>query len=89
MPAALSCSPGEPWIGGTPTFSHEVGREVGLEEGPVLEGVVQLGVGHAAALEPAVEHLVDALQGRAPPLAGNGQVVDEVAVQVCRLHTGV
>ena len=71
------------------TFSHEVSREVGLEEVLVLEGIVQLGVGHAAALKPAVKDLVYALQGRAPLLAGDGQVVDEVAVQICDLHTSI
>ena len=71
------------------TFCYKVSREVGLEEVLVLKGVVQLGVGHAAALKPAVEDLVYALQGRAPFLAGNGQVVDEVAVQICDLHTSI
>ena len=67
------------------TFSHKVGREVGLEEALVLEGVVQLGVGHAAALEPAVENLVNALQGRAPLLAGDGEAVNKVPVQIRHL----
>ena len=33
---------------GPQNFSHKVSGEFGLEEGPVLEGAVQLGVGHAA-----------------------------------------
>jgi hypothetical protein len=47
---------------------------------------VYLAVGHAAALKPAVEHVVDAPQQALALAAGDGDVVDEVPVQVVNLH---
>ena len=67
------------------TFRNKVCGKAVLEEVRVLKGVVQLRVGHGPALEPAVEHLLHAPQGLAPTGAGDGQAVDEVAVQVGHL----
>ena len=64
-------------------LGDEVRREVLLEALLVLEGVVQLGVGHGARLEPAVKHLVHTPQRRvARPLGGDGDVVHRLAVEV-------
>lgn len=67
------------------TLSHKICREVLLEELGVLEGIVQLRVGHAARFKPAVKHLVHAPQHPLALPAGDGQVVDEVPVQVRHL----
>ena len=67
-------------------FSNKVSREVALKEVLVLKGVVQLAVGHAAALKPAVKDLLHPPQHPFALLAGNGDVVDEVPVQICHLH---
>lgn len=71
------------------TLSNKVGREVVLKEFDVLEGIVQLGVGHAARLEPAIKHLVHSSQHALALLAGNLQVVDEMPVQVRHLPATV
>ena len=68
------------------TLSYKVCREVGLEEVFVLKGVVQLPIGHAAALKPAVKDVLHALELPLALLAGDGEVVDEVAVQIGDLH---
>mmetsp|Transcript_41508 Transcript_41508/g.130922 ORF Transcript_41508/g.130922 Transcript_41508/m.130922 type:complete len:397 (-) Transcript_41508:157-1347(-) len=67
-------------------LGDEVGREGGLERLLVLEGVVLLRVRHRARLEPAVEDLVDALEGSLALLRGELDVVDELAVQVAHHH---
>jgi hypothetical protein len=51
----------------------------------VFEGVVLLSVGHGAALEPAVKHLVDALQ--ISRLALDHNVVDALTVKVLNRQT--
>lgn len=68
-------------------FSNKVSREVALEEVLVLKGVVQLAVGHAAALKPAVKNLLHSAQHPLALLAGNGDVVNEVPVQICHLRS--
>ena len=47
---------------------------------------MQLAVGHAATLKPAVKHLLNAAQVSPALLAGDGDVVDEVPVQICHLQ---
>ena len=68
------------------TLSYKVCWKVGLEEVLVFKGVVQLPIGHAAALKPAVKDVLHALELPLALLAGNGEVVNEVAVQICDLH---
>ena len=63
-------------------LADEVRGEV-LEEGVfVFEGVVPLGVGHRAAIEPGVGHLRHALRIRAALFAAQEDVIDERAVEV-------
>jgi len=50
---------------------------------------VQLAIGHAATLKPAVEDLLHAVQVTLALLAGDGDVVYEVPVQVCHLQAHV
>lgn len=69
-----------------PTFCYKVSREVAFKEFLVLEGVMQLAVGHATTLKPAVKHLLHSVQVPLALLAGNGDVVYEVPVQICHLH---
>lgn len=73
-------------IESTRTFSYKVGREVALKELLVLKRVVQLAVGHAATLKPAVKHLLHTMQLPFALLAGDGDVVDEVPMQVSHLQ---
>ena len=68
------------------TFSYKVGGEVALKELLVLEWVVQLAVGHAATLKPAVKHLLHTTQLALALLAGDGDVVNEVPMQVSHLQ---
>ena len=68
------------------TLSHKVGGEALLKELGVFKWVVQLSIGHAAALKPAVKDLVHASQLALPLPAGNGHVVDQVPVQICHLR---
>lgn len=58
------------------TLGDEVGGEGVLELAAVLEGVVHLGVGHATALEPAVEDLQHPAELALPTAGRDGQVVD-------------
>jgi hypothetical protein len=44
-----------------------------------------LAVGHAAALKPAVKHIVNAAQHALALAAGDGDVINEVTVQVVNL----
>lgn len=53
------------------TLSNKVCWEVALEELLILKGVMQLGIGHASRLEPAVKNLVHAPQDALPLLTGN------------------
>jgi len=48
---------------------------------------VQLAIGHAATLKPAVEDLLHPVQLTLALLAGDGDVVYEVPVQVSYLQT--
>ena len=73
-------------IGSTRTFSYKIGGEVALKELLVLKGVVQLAVGHAATLKPAVKHLLHTMQLPLALLAGDSDVVDEVPMQVSHLQ---
>ena len=68
------------------TLSYKVCWKIGLKEVLVLKGVVQLPIGHAAALEPAVKDVLHALELPLALLAENGEVVNEMAVQICDLH---
>ena len=70
----------------SPTFCNKVCREAFVEEILVLKGVVQLCIGHGPALKPAVEHLVHAPEGLAPAGAGDGQAINEMAMEVRRLQ---
>ena len=63
-------------------LSDEVSRETILEFALVLERVVLLRVGHASALEPAIEHFRHALQVAFAHARRDGQTVDaEVSEQ--------
>mmetsp|Transcript_63686 Transcript_63686/g.184702 ORF Transcript_63686/g.184702 Transcript_63686/m.184702 type:complete len:476 (-) Transcript_63686:842-2269(-) len=64
-------------------LGDEVRGEALLELILVLEGVVLAAVWHGPALEPTVEDLVHALQHALALLRRDGDVVDEVAVEVC------
>mmetsp|Transcript_11764 Transcript_11764/g.30959 ORF Transcript_11764/g.30959 Transcript_11764/m.30959 type:complete len:724 (-) Transcript_11764:1012-3183(-) len=68
-------------------LGDEIGREGRLELLLVLKGVVLLRVRHRAALEPAVEDLVDALELAAALGRLELDVVDRLAVQVGDLLT--
>lgn len=69
------------------TFGNKVSREVALEELLVLEGVVQLAIGHAATLKPAVKHLLHAAQLPLALLARDSDVINEVPMQICHLQS--
>lgn len=58
------------------TLGNEVCWERVLKFLPVFEGVVDLGVRHAATLKPAVEHLGDSTQGTFAAARGDGQMVN-------------
>jgi hypothetical protein len=64
-------------------FPDEVGRE-NLSElfFGSAEGVMHLGEGHGATLEPTVEDLLNAAQFSLSPFALNREVVDAFAMQV-------
>ena len=47
---------------------------------------MQLPIGHAAALKPAVKDVLHALELPLALPAWDGEVVNEVAVQICDLH---
>lgn len=68
------------------TFCYKVSWEVAFKEFLVLKGVVQLAVGHAATLKPAVKHLLHSVQVPLALLAGNYDMVYEVPVQICDLQ---
>mmetsp|Transcript_171978 Transcript_171978/g.551233 ORF Transcript_171978/g.551233 Transcript_171978/m.551233 type:complete len:309 (+) Transcript_171978:1169-2095(+) len=63
-------------------LSDEVGWESLLEVFLVLERVVLAAVGHGTTLKPAVEHLVDSLQDSLALLGGDGDVIDEMPMDV-------
>ena len=71
----------EPAADLTGVLNDEIAREVGLEPVLVLERIVLLCKRHAAGLKPAVEHLRDAVHGRAA-LAREGNLIDKLSVQV-------
>ena len=62
-------------------FADEIGGEASLPELFVLEGVVPLGDGHGAGIEPGVDDLGNAVRLVAALGAGEGDVVDVGAVQ--------
>jgi len=73
--------------GGDQTFSDKVCREASIvEEVLVLEGVVQLTIRHAPTLKPAVKDVLHPAQHTPALAAGDGEVVDLVAVEVCDLQ---
>ena len=75
----------EPAAGLADVLDDEVRRVVPLEPRLVLEGVVDLGVGHRAGVEPDVQDVGDpAHRGAAGRVVrvGAGQLVDEGPVQV-------
>ena len=59
------------------------------EKGLVVKGIMDLGVGHAATLEPAVEDVRHAPQDALALARGDGQLVDKVTVQVIHLQERV
>ena len=63
-------------------FGDEVRGKRVRESLGLLERVVDLGVRHGAALEPAVEHERHAAQHTLPRRIGEGQAVHELAVQI-------
>ena len=75
----------EPTAGLVQTLVDEVGGEMGLEALLVLEGIVHLGVGHRAGLEPAVQDVRDPPHGALSIRTGPCDLVDEVLVQVLDL----
>mmetsp|Transcript_41792 Transcript_41792/g.110426 ORF Transcript_41792/g.110426 Transcript_41792/m.110426 type:complete len:1093 (+) Transcript_41792:362-3640(+) len=79
----------EPAAGLVQALGDELRGEALLEVLLVLEGVVLARVGHRAALEPAVEDLVDALEHPLALLRRDLDVVDEVAVEVRDLAASV
>ena len=72
----------EPAAGLVNGFGDEVGGELLLEQVFILKGIVMLGKGHGAGVEPAVDNLGDALHLLAAVGAGDGHGVDEGAVQL-------
>ena len=75
----------EPTTGLVKTLGNEVTGEGLLKLLDVLEGVVLGGVGHGTRLEPAVKDLLDTLEGALALLAGDGDVVDLVTVEIVDL----
>ena len=72
----------EPAAGLVDGFADEVRRELRLELVLVLEGIVVLGEGHGAGVEPAVDDLGDALHLAAAFRAGERHGIDIGAVQL-------
>ena len=71
------------------SLGDEVCGEIVLKLLFVLEGVVGLGIGHGARLEPAVEDLRDAFEWGTPgPFGGDGDLVDGFPVKVVDFHPG-
>ena len=62
---------------------NEVAGKAVLEVASVLERVVRLRVRHASALEPAVEHLTDALQLTFATARRDGELVDATSSKQC------
>lgn len=63
-------------------FSHKVSREIGFKQLLVLKGVMQLSVGHAAALKPAIKDIIHTPQHTITTAAGDCKMVDEVSMQI-------
>lgn len=64
------------------TLGDEVSGERLLELFDILKGVVLTGVGHAARLEPTIEHLLNTLQCALAHLARNSDVINLVSMQI-------
>ena len=60
-----------------------------LKEALVGKGVMQLPIGHAAALKPAVKDVLHPAQLALALAAGDCEVVDLVPVEVCDLHSEI
>ena len=82
------CQGVEPAAGLVQALGDELRREAGLEHLLVLERIVQLGVGHGAGLEPAVQHLRDASVNPVLPVDGEGQRVHMLPMQIGHPHAG-
>ena len=67
------------------SLDDEMSWEVGLEALLVLEGVVNLAVGHGPGFAPAVQYLRDPLQARATTLGRNLHLIDKMLVEVVHL----
>ena len=67
-------------------FCYKICREAIREGLCILKGIVHGGVGHAAGLKPAVEYVVDPPQIPFALLAGDGDAIDVMPVQVCHLR---
>ena len=78
----------EPAAGLVQPFGNVLGRKACLEQGPVLERVVQLRIGHRAGFEPAIEHFVDATVRASFAIHGEGQRIDVLAMQVGHPNAG-
>ena len=79
----------EPAPGLVHGLGNELGRELGLEQLLVLKGIMVLGEGHSAGVEPAVDHLGHPLHLLSAAGAGDGHGVDVGAVQLDLLRTVV
>lgn len=75
----------EPTTGLVETLGNEVTGEGLFELLDVLEGVVLGSVGHGTRLEPAVKDLLDTFEDTLALLAGNGDVVDFVTMEIVDL----
>src|SRR5690242_7854117 len=75
----------EPATGLVETLGDEVTRERFLKLLNVLEGIMCACVRHGSGLKPAVEDFRCPPQNALALLAGNGDVVDLVAVDVSKL----
>lgn len=62
-------------------FSNKVSGEGFFKLPPVLKGVVDLGIGHAPTLEPAIKNLRHTVQGTLPQAGRDRQVVDTMEVR--------
>ena len=78
----------EPAAGLIQTFGNEVGRKHRLEMRLVLKRIMILRIRHRTGLEPAVQHLRNALQRRLPGRRRNFQFVHKMLVQIGDLFPG-
>ena len=79
----------EPAAGLINRLRDEVRGELLLELVLILEGIVMLGIGHSAGVEPDVHNLGDTVHGLSAVRAGEGHPVDIGAVQLNVCHGGI